>query len=154
MVITGDLIVNGGVTLKLKGTVWVKGNINFNNNTALLDPGYVDNSGTIVTDGVINLSNGFSASGSGPNSYILLLSTSNNQAGAINVSNNASGIIFAATKGTLNLSNNSSANALSAYKLVLANNAVVNYNSGLADVPFSAGPGGGYAAKGWQEILE
>lgn len=153
--ITGNLVVENNATLVMTGTIWVQGNVTFSNNATLrLDAGYGPDSGALVTDGTATLSNNMTALGSGnPDSFIMLVSTSAS-ATAIDVSNNASSIILATINGTIHINNNGGANALAAYRLTLANNATVTYLSGLADVQFSAGPGGSFQAGGWKEIIQ
>ena len=91
--------------------------------------------------------------GSGTQNSFLLLGTTSTSDGAIDVSNNATNIILAAPKGTIRLHNNAGANALTANRLVLDNNAIVTYVSGLHDINFSNGPGGSFAADGWREVV-
>lgn len=152
--IIGDLNVSNNADIMLNGTVWVTGTINLSNNVEVrLAPGYGATSGTIVSDGPINISNNADFYGSGQTNSFLLLLTSSASSAAINNANNAASIILAAPNGTIVISNNGGANALAANRLELSNNASINYLSGLADVNFSAGPGGSFQAGGWQEII-
>jgi hypothetical protein len=167
-----DFSPAAGITITLNGTLWVKGNITLNNNTKLkLGSGYGTNSGVIIaddpgselTDGKILVNNNVVICGSqGINgascfpsngTYILMLSTHSGAATfAIDVRNNANGAIFYAHKGTANVNNNASLKEVTAYKLNLANNATVTYESGLANASFSSGPGGGWIISNWNEI--
>lgn len=152
--IAGNLVLNNNSTLILTGTLWVTGTMNFSNNAVIkLDPDYGADSGAIVGDGTISISNNVSFLGSGTTNSFMLLATKSTSNSAIDVSNNASNIILAAPDGCINISNNGGANALTAKCLSLSNNATVNYVTGLADVNFSSGPGGSFQAFGWQEIL-
>ncbi|MDP3999928.1 MAG: choice-of-anchor R domain-containing protein [bacterium] len=152
--IDGNLTVENGSTLRITGTLYVTGTMLFSNNaTIVLDPGYGADSGVIVGDGTVTISNNVLFTGSGtPNSFLLLGTTSTSD-NAIDVSNNATNIILAAPKGTIRLHNNAGANALTANRLVLDNNAVVTYVSGLNDINFSNGPGGSFAVGGWREVV-
>lgn len=154
MKITGNLLVDNNATLTMTGTVWVVGNATFNNNATLrLDPGYGPDSGAIVTDGIFTLNNNVIVQGSGNlDSFVMGISTSN-ASNAITIYNNATSIILATINGTIYINNNGGANAISAYRLNLENNATVTYLSGLADTQFSAGPGGSFQAGGWQEVV-
>ncbi len=154
MKINGDLVLENNAELVLTGTLWVTGTITFSNNAEIrLDPGYGADSGAIVSDGTITISNNVTFTGSGNSDSFLMLATTSNSATAIDVSNNAASIILAAIYGTININNNGGANALAANGISLANNATITYVSGLADVQFSAGPGGSFQAKGWREVV-
>ncbi|HEY8108820.1 MAG TPA: choice-of-anchor R domain-containing protein [Patescibacteria group bacterium] len=152
--INGDLVVENNATLRITGTLYVTGTMLFSNNAKIiLDPGYGSDSGVIVSDGAITISNNVTFTGSGSANSFLLLGTTSTSDAAIDVSNNATNIILAAPNGTIRLHNNAGANALTANRLMLDNNAVVTYVSGLADIHFTNGPGGSFAANGWREIV-
>ncbi|MFH0923634.1 MAG: hypothetical protein V1825_02775 [Candidatus Falkowbacteria bacterium] len=161
-----------GIKITLTGTLWVNGNIILPNNVIMeLSSDYGENSGVIIADnignetasGVITTSNNAIICGSnGYNplsgtcnasngTYIMLLSTHLGATNAINISNNASGAIFYAFAGIANVSNNASVKEVTAYKLILANNATVTYESGLENATFSSGPGGGWEIISWNE---
>lgn len=162
--INGNLTVNNNATLTLTGTLWVTGTISINNNaTVKLAASYGSQSGVLMggisgssTAGQINLSNNSILQGSGAaGSYLVVLSEMNSNSNtAISVSNNASGAIFYAGTGVIDLSNNAAAKEITAYKLELDQNAVVTYETGLANVSFTSGPGGSWTViRGtWREI--
>ncbi len=154
MKIEGNLNVENGATLIMTGTIWTTGTILFSNNVnILLHPDYGGSSGAIVADGQVTISNNVEFEGSGdPNSF-LLLATSDASGNAIHSSNNSDSIVLAAPFGTIQISNNGGANALTAQRLQLNNNATITYLTGLADIDFSAGPGGSFSAGGWQEVV-
>ena len=161
-----------GIKITLTGTLWVNGNIILPNNVIVeLSSGYGDDSGVIIADnignetvnGVITTSNNAIICGSnGYNSgsgtcnasnetYIMFLSTHSGATNAINISNNALGAIFYAFAGIANVANNASIKEVTAYKLNLANNTTVTYESGLENATFSSGPGGGWEIISWNE---
>ena len=156
--ITGSLTVDINVHLTLTGTIWVVGDITFGNgSTTSLDTTYGASSGLIVSDGVINASNGSFFEGSGdPASYIMVLSTNSSltEPGAMNIVNNANPVIFYAAHGMATIQNNANLKEVTAYKLKLKQNAWVEYESGLATAKFANGPGGVWKVinKTWQEI--
>jgi len=151
--ITGNLTFGNNATLKLTGKVWVVGNITTSNNSIIkVDASYGPDSEVIFCDGNASLSNNTSFQGSGTEgSYILLLSNSSSD-NAISVSNNAGAVILNAQKGGITFSNNSGANQATASRIFLDNNAVITYESGLVDVNFKSGPGGGYELNSWEEV--
>jgi len=150
--ITGNLTVSNNATLTVSGTLWVQGNLNVSNNARVqLASGYGSSEGVIIVDGTVTLGNNAVFAGSGTTgSYVMVLSTSNSTS-AIVVGNNAGAVILYAPNGTINVSNNAGAKSLTAYMINLDNNAVITYDSGLANANFSSGPSGSYNITSWQE---
>ncbi|MFH1671340.1 MAG: hypothetical protein ABH889_01005 [Candidatus Portnoybacteria bacterium] len=150
-----NLTVGIDATLRLNGTIYVTGNIIFNNNSMIrLEDSYGSLSGIIIADGTIMISNGTQLNGSGfPGSYILILSTKNDTVNpVIDVRNNAAGAIFYTNSGLIYLKNNMKAREVTGYKIQLENNAEIQYETGLEDAMFSTGPGGSWEVTSWQEI--
>lgn len=163
--INGDLTVSNGATLTVTGAIWVTGNINFSNNAIIkLAPSFGTNSGMIIADsptdkatyGKVTVSNNVIIQGSGnPKSYIMILSTNTGSTlgnPAINVGNNSTAVVYYSTVGMVEVSNNAQLRAVTGGGLHLSNGAQVQYDSGLADANFSAGPGGSWQIKEWQIV--
>lgn len=149
--IIGNLTVSNGGDLTVKGTIYVTGNINLYNNALVrLDSNYGDYSGAIVTDGMVNVSNGCVFHGVGDNSYLLIISNLSGQ--AINLNNNSDTALFCAPNGTITVNNNAVLKELTAKQIHLNNGAKVIYEDGLASVLFSAGAGGSWAITNWEEV--
>jgi Tfp pilus assembly protein PilX len=160
--INGNIFISNGSTLTITGTLWITGNLTIDNNAILrLSPSYGSLSGVIVvgqegssTAGTISVYNNAQINGSGTSgSYLMLLSQKTGTATpAITIENNAAGAIYYAGTGQINLSNNGGGKEITAYKVFIDNNAVVTYESGLANANFSSGPGGGWevADQTWQ----
>jgi len=157
--IVGNLTINS--TLTLQDTVYVTGNITISG-TVRLDPSYGASSGIIMSDGYITINGGVNFQDSGTiGSYILLLSESNcdesmtsspcNSRNAIDVSNNSDISIVNAQKGTVYFSNNASVKEAVGNKIILKNNVGITYGSGLFNVNFTSGPGGGWVLQSWME---
>jgi len=153
-----NLIVTNNTQLKITGTIYVTGNIIFDNNSIIeLDrDAYGAFSGIIVADGRITTQNNAVLRGTGEaSSYILILSTNNSlseASPAISISNNATGAIFYTTSGLVFLNNNMKAREVTAYKIKINNNAEIQYESGLESAIFSSGPGGSWKVTEWREI--
>lgn len=153
--ISGNLTLSNDSELNVTGTIWVAGDINFSNNAEIrLDPAYDTSSGIILSDKIVNVSNNVIFNGSGSEgSYILVLSDKDDMNGnVINVSNNSVGVVYYANKGWIQFSNNATSRAAVSHGMRLSNNAVVTYESGLADITFSSGPSGGWNILNWREI--
>jgi hypothetical protein len=149
--ITGNLTVGNNTTLTLDGTLYVHGNLNFNNGcTIALGSGYSSNeSGSIVVDGKVNLNNNctFTSSGTG---YPVIISTDTSQSSSnpsITIANSAEGAVFYAPYGTVVLEN-ASITTLAAYKIVLQNNATVKYGNNLSNLLISSGGGSTWVRDG------
>src|SRR3989344_3173511 len=154
--IPGSMTISNGATLTVTGTIWVQGTISLSNNAIIrLDPSYSENSGLIIADGDISVSNGVTFFGSGQaGSYFMLLSAQNDPNGVvINISNNALGVIYYANNGKIHFSNNATAKEATGYGIELDNNASITYESGLANINFSSGPSGGWDIRSWQEVI-
>lgn len=172
----GAFAPSGGITITLNGTLWIKGNVIIKNGSSVrLSSGYGSKSGIIIADnpasqstsGKITIENGVYICGSGgvdtslpqpvcfppASSYIMFLSTHNSTTtSAITVSNKADGAIFYAHNGIATVLQNADLKEVTAYKLNLAENAKVTYESGLASASFTSGPGGGWTISGWNEF--
>ncbi|PIR66705.1 MAG: hypothetical protein COU51_02390, partial [Parcubacteria group bacterium CG10_big_fil_rev_8_21_14_0_10_36_14] len=155
--INGDLNLVNNATLTIEGTVYVTGNITFNNNINVeLASSYENKSGIIIADGTITLKNNILFSGAGDGSYIILISALNDTVNdAIVLYNYSDASILYAPHGIINLVNNVSLHQASAYKLNLSNNVELHYETGLTDISFSSGPSGGWSKiKGTWQIIE
>lgn len=153
--ITGKLIFTNGATLTVAGTLWVVGDIVFDNNsTVRLDPSYGTLSDVIISDSKIDVKNNSTFSGSGdPASFLMLLAAKDSTGEElITVDNNSEGVIYYAGKGWIKISNNAEAKEVTAYGIRLDNNALITYDAGLANAQFSSGPGAGFEVQSWREI--
>jgi hypothetical protein len=126
--------------------------VNFSNNAVIsLASGYGSNSGIIIVDGTVNISNNTVFTGSGTaGSYILVLTNNtsvNPAAPAMNLANNGAAAVFYAPNGMISVANNASLKEVTAFTLNLTNNSSVVYESGLANVNFSSGPGASWLPK-------
>jgi len=157
--ITGNVTTTNNITLTLTGTLWITGTFTPGNGTIItLDPAYGSNSGIIVVDGKIDISNLVNFTSPNSDAFILLLTTSDcpNGAGcggapALNVSNNVGAVLLDARNGTLHFNNNSSAKEATGSRIELSPGAIVKYDSGLIDASFSSGPGGSFQVEKWRE---
>ncbi|OGY27876.1 MAG: hypothetical protein A2Z42_02225 [Candidatus Woykebacteria bacterium RBG_19FT_COMBO_43_10] len=60
--------------------------------------------------------------------------------------------ILYASDGAIKLNSNVHVKEVTGYKLILESNATVTYETGLANVNFTSGPGGAFQINSWQEI--
>lgn len=151
--INGNLTITNGAVLTLSGPVWVNGNITLSNNASLLVSPSTGNSGAILiadaisspTSGRVTISNNVIIEGNGnENSFPMIIST-NTGSEAIELSNNAAGVILYAPYGGIEVNNGASANQITAKQLEMNNNSSIIYMNGLQSTSFSNGPGGSWA---------
>lgn len=155
--INGDLVIDGGNTLIIAGTVWVTGDITIGNNSILkLSGGYGNFGGVLVTDGKVNIGEG-SSIGEGADHPLLILCENNSldsKNPAVILGNGSLNNAVLAKNGMVKLNNNADIKAVAANKILVSQNAVVKYSSGLASAWFSSGPGGKWVFKpGSWEII-
>ncbi len=151
--ITGNLVVNGGGTLTVSGTLWVQGDITLSGGGKIrLASSYGANSGAIVTDGQVSLTGGANFSGSGTSgSYPFLITTSACPAAAgcagndaIYLSGGAGTVALIAQNGNVTISGGSSLKQVTAKQVTMDGGATLYYDSGLISESFSSGPGGSW----------
>ena len=85
----------------------------------------------------------------------MFLSTNNSQdpaSPAIDMSSNTSLAILYSSAGVTTINANTDVLEVTAYKLKINANATVSYQTGLANVNFTSGPGGTFAIKSWVEV--
>lgn len=160
-----DVTINGTVTLN--GTVWVNGNLTFAIGAILkLSTGYASNSGVVIADyitdpttkGKVYFDNNGDLQGNGTaGTYIMIISTYKDPTdinSAIDIRNNMAAGVLYAPYGKVSINNGSSLKEVTAQKLFLSQNASIAYESGLASVIFTNGPGGAWVIKSktWQEL--
>lgn len=173
--IDGAFSPTNGIIITLNGTLWVKGDITLGVGTKVIlgsgygsksgiiiadNPGNESTSGKILTDNLVVIcgSQGLDPTddkkcATSIGSYILMLSTHSGAATyAINVRNNTNGAIFYAHAGTAHINNGANLKEVTAYRLELAQTAIVKYESGLASASFTSGPGAGWRIDNWNEF--
>ncbi len=151
--ITGNLLVNGGGTLTVTGTLWVQGTITVNGGGKIqLASVYGVNSGAIVTDSYVSLTGGSTFAGSGQaGSYPFLVTTSACPAAAgcsgndaIYLSGGAGTVALIAQNGNAHISGGSSLKQVTAKQVTMDAGATLYYDSGLINENFYSGPGGSW----------
>lgn len=152
--ILGNLSSSNGVTMKLTGPVWVKGNVNFSNNVIVnVDNGQGLNSVVLVAsdpdnlaiNGRIQMSNNvvFNRNSQGAGTILISENTSTNCADpAMSLSNNATSVVLIALNGCIYIQQNAIVNGVIGYKIHLTQNSTVNYDPSLARAILEQSSGG------------
>ncbi len=163
-----DLEITNDPTVTLAGALWVSGNITIKN-TAVIKVGsslggksvpiIADKLSNQTTSSKIALENSVTFQGSGTaGSYVLLVSQNKSaeQGGsekAIDVKNSVRGdLLVYAGHGEIKLQDSIKVKEVSAWRVRLKNTAQVIYETGLANLLFTAGPSGGYVFDSWREV--
>ncbi len=165
-----NLEVQGNNTnLILTGTLWVEGDVSFKSGPNIIIassvgartvPIIADNETNRTTSSRIIIENSTSFAGSGsPKSYILLISQNNaaengnTTINAIEVQQSSYGdLLVYASHGKILMGNSASLKEVTGYLIHLGNNADIIYESGLVNMLFTSGPGGGFTINGWREV--
>lgn len=146
----GNVAFGRDCMVKLTDPVWITGSLTLENGVNIsLDPSYDTTSGVMLVDGKVLLSNNIKIRGSGSDgSYLMLLTTYDSRINgetAVEILNTGiEGIIYAGT-GIINVANDNRLTEVTAWKLQLGNNVVVDYDSGLSTAFFSYGPSGAFS---------
>lgn len=157
---------NGSVSMsntcreKVKTPIWITGNLSLANNSEMkLDPTLGATSGVVIVSNFIDLNNSGKLLGSGtPGSYLIALSEFNSRddpshRDAVIVSNSGNQGVVYSNLGSINISNSNTMTEITAWKLKLSNNVVINYDQGMASAFFNSGPSGQYSAiKGTYQV--
>ncbi len=160
-----NLSING-TTVTLTGALWVNGNITISNSSVIkVSPTLPGRSIPVIADkpadnlnsGKINIANNTQFQGAGAGSYVLLLSQNKSAENggsqiAVTAQNSINGaLLLYAGHGEIKLQNSATMKEVTAYRIRLQNSARVVYESGLANLLFSSGPGGGFELGRWKE---
>jgi len=142
--VDGTFVLDNNSTLTLTGTVWVTGAVSLGNSvTVQLDPSYGSLSGLFIADQPVSTGNTTTLNGSGESgSYLMLVDTFLDST-AISLGNSAGAVIFYAPHGTIDVGNGLNLIEATGRGINVGNNATVTYESGLSNLNFSGGPGGG-----------
>lgn len=146
----GNVTLSNNCITTITDPIWITGDLSIDNGSEIrLNSSYGSNSGVIVIDGKITLSNNGKFKGSGTSgSYLVAISNYDSRVNgttAINADNGSNTSILYAGNGIIELSNNASLVEVTGWKLEMDNNATVTYNSGLASMFFTSGPSGNYS---------
>lgn len=162
-----DVVISGSPTVTLAGSVWINGNLTLRNTPTIVVSNtqtgktvamIADNEASRLTSGKIDVQNANEFIGAGNGSYVLLVSNNTNAEDgdgtldAISVANSANGdLLLYARHGQIHLQNNVDLKEVTAYRIKLSNNTYVTYESGLASLLFTSGPGGTWSIADWEE---
>ncbi len=151
--ITGNLLVDGGGTLTVSGTLYIHGTITVTaGGRVKLASSYGTNDGAIVADGRVIVSGGANFSGSGTvGSYPFLITTSACPAAsgcsgnnAVSLNGGAGTVAIVAQNGTAYITGGTTLKEVTAKQITMDGGSTLVYDGGLISSNFSSGPGGSW----------
>lgn len=146
---TGNLTLGNACVIKIKSPIWITGDVTMGNeNRFTLDSSYGTGSGIIVLDGKAIMGNQNKLLGTGQGSSILVLLTTydsrTNNNSAITIGNIGNTGVFYADKGIIDPGNENNFKEITAWKIKLTNESIIDYETGLSSTLFSSGPSGSF----------
>ncbi|MCR4305956.1 MAG: hypothetical protein NUV73_02645, partial [Candidatus Daviesbacteria bacterium] len=156
--IIGSVTFNSGCRVSIKSPLWITGDLILNsNNTLTLDSSYGAASGVIIVDGKVSLNSNNHLNGTGVDSSLLMVlsgfDSRNNGESAIVVNSNGNTGVYYASNGIIEPGTGNSFKELTAWKIKLINNSIIDYETGLSSVMFTSGPSGAYSlVKGTYQV--
>ncbi|MBI2196747.1 hypothetical protein HYU45_04035 [Candidatus Daviesbacteria bacterium] len=156
--IIGNVTFNSGCRVSIKTPIWITGDLILNSNNRLtLDTSYGATSGVIIVDGKVELNSNNHLNGTGTGSSLLMVLTTfdsrTNDESAIEVNSNGNTGVYYASTGIIQPGTGNSFKELTAWKIKLINNSVIDYETGLTSTMFTSGPSGSYSlVKGTYQV--
>lgn len=163
-----DMKIDGEKIITLTGPLWIAGSFEIKNEGELRLANWygagsevvvADNPANRTTSSKISMQNNARVQGSGTSGSYILLVSQNNSAEldgneiAIEPKNESDAPIYYAPHGKILIQNKTSLKEATAYKIHMKNEAVLTYESGIAELTFaSSSPSGGWEILDWREI--
>ncbi len=161
-----NVTTSNNTIVNLTGNLWIKGTFTPGNNTIFrVSPSLSGQTATLIIDdpadrsaaSKITISNNVAFQGHGTSSYVMVIAMNNSaETGgsvvAIDVANNDAGDYIAyAPHGLIDIKNNTHLVEATGYKINLANNVLIDYETGLSSLLFTSGPSAGFQINSWAE---
>lgn len=156
--IAGNVSFGSGCRVIVKSPIWITGNLTFNSNNILtLDSGFGAASGVIIVDGKVEMNSNNHLNGTGVGSSLLMVLTSYDSRmdgqSAVKVNSNGNTGVYYASTGIIEPGTGNSFKELTAWKIKLINNSIIDYETGLSSTMFTVGPSGSYSlVKGTYQV--
>jgi Tfp pilus assembly protein PilX len=157
----------GGTTITIAGPVWIQGDLSITQGPDIVASSslgsrsvqiIVDKETNRATSSTITVNQSTMFTSGNASSYVVLISMNNDaenggSATAINLAQSASGkVLIYAPHGLVDMGNSITLREVTGFQIDVNNGAQVIYESGLASLLFTGGPGGGYTIGEWLEI--
>jgi Tfp pilus assembly protein PilX len=153
--------------ITIAGPIWIQGNLSFSQGPSIIASSslgsrsvqvIVDKETSRSTSSKITVNQSTTFTSGNASSYVVLISMNNDAENsgsevAIDLAQSASGkVLVYAPHGRVDMGNSITLREVTGYQIDVNNGAQVIYESGLASLLFTGGPGGGYTIGRWTEI--
>lgn len=160
-------VSKNSTTLIIAGPVWIKGNLSFSQGPNIIASSslgtrsvqvIVDNVSNRTTSSQVSVNQSTNFSSGNAQSYVVIISMNNSaELGgaqkAIDLSQSTTGkLLVYAPHGLIDIAQSTSLKEITGYKIKTANSSNITYESGLVNLLFTSGPGGGYTVTLWKEV--
>lgn len=153
--------------LIIAGPVWIKGNLSFSQGPNIVASSslgtrsvqvIVDKVSDRTTSSQVSVNQSTNFSSGNAQSYVVIISMNNSaELGgvqkAIDLSQSTTGkLLVYAPHGLIDIAQSTALKEITGYKIKTANSSNITYESGLVNLLFTSGPGGGYTVLSWKEV--
>ncbi len=153
--------------LIIAGPVWVKGNLSFSQGPVIIASSslgtrsvqvIVDSVTSRATSSMVSVNQSTNFNSGNAQSYVVIISMNNSaetggSVKAIDLGQTTTGkLLVYAAHGLIDIGQSTSLKEITGYKIKTANSSTITYESGLMNLLFTSGPGGGYTISDWKEI--
>lgn len=153
--------------LIIAGPVWIQGNLSFSQGPNIVASSslgtrsvqvIVDNESNRTTSSKVSVNQSTNFSSGNAQSYVVIISMNKSaELGgtekAIDLSQSTTGkLLVYAPYGLIDIAQSTSLKEITGYKIKTANSSNITYESGLVNLLFTSGPGGGYTVISWKEV--
>lgn len=153
--------------LIITGPIWIKGNLSFSQGPNVVAssslgvysvPVIVDQVSNRTTSSKVSVNQSTNFSSGNAQSYVVIISMNNSaELGgiekAIDLGQTTTGkLLVYAPHGLIDIAQSTALKEITGYKIKTANSSTITYESGLMNLLFTSGPGGGYTVTSWKEV--
>lgn len=163
-----DMRKQGASTvITIAGPVWIRGNLSFSQGPSIVASSslgsrsvqvIVDTVTSRATSSKVTVNQSTTFTSGNASSYVVLISMNNSAAQggsevAMDIAQSANGkVLMYAPYGRVAMGNSITLREVTGYQIDVNNGAQIVYESGLASLLFTGGPGGGFTIDAWREI--
>jgi hypothetical protein len=160
-------VSKNSTNLTIAGPVWVKGNLSFSQGPVIIASSslgtrsvqvIVDSVTSRATSSKVSVNQSTNFTSGNAQSYVVIISMNNSaETGgtvkAIDLGQTTTGkLLVYAAHGLIDIGQSTSLKEITGYQIRTQNSSTITYESGLMNLLFTGGPGGGYTISDWKEI--
>jgi hypothetical protein len=153
--------------ITIAGPVWIQGNLSLSQGPSIVASSslgsrsvqiIIDNEASRATSSKVTVNQSTTFTSGNASSYVILISMNNDAENsgteiAMDIAQSANGkVLIYSPHGRVAMGNSITLREVTGYQIDVNNGAQIIYESGLASLLFTGGPGGGYTIGAWREI--